>query len=203
MKRARASHRPERSPRRARPARARPSEAALALAALSGGVFWSCGEMSFVSLGTNRTSVQEAGADAQEARCAGDGFVEGTCFDAGAAPARCAERPAGVTLASACADRRAVACPALGETPLRTLEALLSSLLRECNESTNVLEVRFEDGCATALTLHDNESPNAAAVSDCVARRLGGEAYDCARDVDCASGAVFGVPTSAAGPDWF
>jgi hypothetical protein len=65
----------------------------------------------------------------------------------------CSFGPARIELGAACDTRPLAACPELGETPERTLDAVLSSVLRECGVFDNLLSVGFEQGCALAFEL--------------------------------------------------
>lgn len=78
----------------------------------------------------------------------------------------CAFGTARVELSAGCEARPLAACPELGETPARTLDAVLSSVLRECGELDNLLSVSFEQGCAVAFELASDAVALAAAGAD-------------------------------------
>jgi hypothetical protein len=78
----------------------------------------------------------------------------------------CAFGAARVDLRAGCDARPLAACPELGETPARTLDAVLSSVLRECGELDNLLSVSFEQGCAVAFELASDAVALAAAGAD-------------------------------------
>jgi hypothetical protein len=116
-----------------------------------------CDGPHYVSLGWNDSAVRadrstsDAGVEAQLGS-------EAPPADFTRANARDRSQPcsfglARVELATACDTRALAACPELGETPERTLDAVLSSVLRECGVFDNLLSVGFEQGCALAFEL--------------------------------------------------
>jgi hypothetical protein len=126
-----------------------------------------CDAPHYVSLGWNDSAVRaesattDAGIDAAlGSEVAPADFTRANARD-GSQP--CTFGPARVELRTACEVRPLAACPELGETPERTLDALLSSVLRECGERDDLLSVGFEQGCAVAFELALDASALAAA----------------------------------------
>jgi hypothetical protein len=126
-----------------------------------------CDAPHYVSLGWNDSAVRAEIATndgGTEAVLGG----EATADDFARANARdrsqpCSFGPARIALRAACEPRPLAACPELGETPGRTLDAVLSSVLRECGEYDDLLSVSFEGGCAIAFELALDAAALAAA----------------------------------------
>ena len=132
-----------------------------------------CDTPHYVSLGWNDSAVraESSTTDAgMEATLGG----EAAPADFTRASARDRRQPctfglARVELPTACDARPLAACPELGETPERTLDAVLSSVLRECGELDNLLSVSFEQGCVIAFELASDAAALAAATTDTAA----------------------------------
>jgi hypothetical protein len=126
-----------------------------------------CDSPHYVSLGWNDSAVRaespasDAGMPAAlEDEAPPADFTRANARDRSQA---CTFGPARVELRGACDERTFTACPELGETPARTLDAVLSSVLRECGEVDNLLSVSFEQGCAVAFELASDAVALAAA----------------------------------------
>jgi hypothetical protein len=150
------------------PVRQRGSRRALGLGCVL--VALGCEAPHYVSLGWNDSAVRAGSstADAGMERALGS---EATPDDFSRANARDRTQPctfglARVELRLACDARPLAACPELGETPARTLDAVLSSVLRECGERDNLLSVSFEQGCAIAFELASDAAALDAAAND-------------------------------------
>lgn len=116
-----------------------------------------CDGPHYVSLGSNDSAVraERSTTDAGMETTLGNEAAPADFTRANARDRRqpCWFGPARVELGTACDARPLAACPELGETPERTLDAVLSSVLRECGVFDNLLSVRFEQGCALAFEL--------------------------------------------------
>jgi hypothetical protein len=181
-----------------------PGRACVLVAVLVAG----CSEPYYVSLGGNAA---ELGSDAGATVCTSDEvmLVPGTCGEPAPVIDRCETTSPIVALDADCSARTLVSCPApvvltSGSLEQDALAQLLTELLRSCQMQPNALRVRFSAGCATSFAIDFAASlPDAGdATADCVALRLGAERYDCAENIACGVGEIFGVPTSWVEPDW-
>jgi hypothetical protein len=157
-----------------------------------------CGEPTYVSLGSNDSATSMASPPDAGPPCVAPNGSAATADFACVSPLdqapTCSFGEARVELAGACDARPMLPCPELGETPEQTLSAILSSLLRECGQPSNVLTVRFEQGCALGFELESAEL-GAPTSRTCISDRLAAQRFECARDIACADGATFAVPT--------
>jgi hypothetical protein len=169
----------------------------------------SCADPYYVSLGGNAADLAgDAGSPRPVCSVRSDPLIPGArCGDAPPEPDRCASSSPPLGVASECASRRLLTCPApaassSGSLDADALDALLQSLLRACREEPNGLRVRFEHGCATSFSLDVTDGDPGSLVLSCVSARLESERYACAEAVPCGVGQIFGVPTSAIDPGW-
>lgn len=138
---------------------------------------FACNGPHYVSLGWNDAAVHvessaiDAGAQAFGGEAASGDFARANERDSSQA---CAFGPARLALPGSCDARPFAACPDLGELPELTLDAVLSSVLRECGEIENMLTVSFERGCPIAFELGSDAAALAAAAANTAASDTSG-----------------------------
>jgi len=137
-----------------------------ALGLASGWMAIACGAPHYVSLGGNDSAVHaeasasDAGSELFDGRAPGD-FARANERDL---TQPCSFGAARLELRGTCDGQPFAVCPDLGEAPALTLDAVLSSVLRECGELENRLSVSFEQGCPVAFELaSDAATPDIAA----------------------------------------
>jgi hypothetical protein len=144
------------------------------------------------SASTDASAARDTGGNAAASADAGSGQAASNDPDAAApAPAACAQGPAlqGTVGGAVCAQRMVTACGSSAD-PTGHLREIVSSMLADCSITLmeNVLDIAFEHGCATRLSIDRTQLPviEPQQVS-CLVDRLAAQRFDCleARASDC------------------